>query len=208
MFADRLDCRLTWKRTLQRDVKCCVCQGWGEGTLLWCEKDTFCVGLSRGAQNRHPSAGGEHGALWRGESGIMCWKVQQDLNALYCVWLGRSQSLTADKQLSRSQPRRKKFNVFTLFSTKPRVVCLPIPLAMWWAATLLSVWGTGIFLKDFSQETRRTGTVQCCPGPALCKCLPVHHRLHSLLHTLPKKFGCNLRYFLHQLLTVHSVFFQ
>lgn len=59
--------------------------GLGEGMLLWCEKDTFCVGLSRGAQNRHPSAGGEHGALWKGESGTMCWKVQQDLNALSCV---------------------------------------------------------------------------------------------------------------------------
>lgn len=73
----------TEKNTSESCERLCL-QGWGEGSLLGWEKGTFCVGLSRGPRTSILVLGvGMDGALWTEEGGTRCWKVQQDLNALF-----------------------------------------------------------------------------------------------------------------------------
>lgn len=164
------ECGLTWKRTFQRAVKCCVCQGWREGRLLLCEKDTFCVEFSRGAQNKHPSAGS--GALWTEESGTT-GKYSRILMHFSSDW-GHLRVLLQVDGSFQDLSLGERIPVYSLFlAQNPELFAFLFP----WQCSRIALWRVH---WDFPkhQELRPTGTVQGCPGlsasplPGTTGCIP------------------------------------
>lgn len=95
----------------------------------------------------------------------------------------------------------QKWSVWLLdlsFTDKQASKWCSFPFALAWLSCLKSQeTGTGRWWNVNGWSRERS------PGSALCESFPVHHTLHVFFQSFPKEFGCNLRNFHHQLLTVY-----